>query len=109
VICNDSNYPELARRMAVQGASALFIPTNNGLPNERASLKVNAAARSTDVALATENRLWVVRADMAGRNGKLTCFGCSEIVDPKGKLVQQARLGQEDLLVVNIELKKLGE
>src|SRR5690348_8736648 len=28
VICNDSNYPELARRMSVQGATALYIPTN---------------------------------------------------------------------------------
>ena len=72
MICNDSNYPELARRMAVQGESALFIPTNNSLPNERASLKVNAVARSRDVALATENQLWVIRADLAGRNGNLT-------------------------------------
>ena len=93
VICNDSNYPELARRMAVQGASALFIPTNNSLPNERASLKVNAAARSRDVALATENRLWVIRADMAGCNGNLTCFGCSQIIDPQGNVVQQACVG----------------
>src|SRR5215471_12912833 len=29
MICNDSNYPELAPRMAAQGATALFIPTNN--------------------------------------------------------------------------------
>ncbi|MBV9081361.1 MAG: carbon-nitrogen hydrolase family protein [Acidobacteriaceae bacterium] len=108
MICNDSNYPELARRMAVQGASALFIPTNNSLPNERASLKVNAAARSRDVALATENRLWVIRADMAGRNGNLTCFGCSQIIDPQGNVVQRACVGQEDLLVANIPLKKVG-
>ncbi|MBV9610914.1 MAG: carbon-nitrogen hydrolase family protein [Acidobacteriaceae bacterium] len=109
VICNDSNYPELARRMAVQGASALFIPTNNSLPNQRASLKVNAAARSRDVALATESQLWVIRADLAGRNGNLTCFGCSQIIDPRGNVVQQACVGQEDLLVANIPLKKVGE
>jgi predicted amidohydrolase len=73
-ICNDSNYPELARCMAVQNAAALFIPTNNGLPNERASRELNAAARSTDVALAIQNRIWVIRADIVGRNGKLRCF-----------------------------------
>ena len=109
VICNDSNYPELARRMAAQGATALFIPTNNGLPNGRAALELNAAARSTDIALATENRFWVIRADVAARNGKLTCFGCSEIVDPQGNVVQEARLEQEDLLVSDIEPEKRGE
>ena len=34
VICNDSNYPEPARIMALQGASVLFVPTNNALPPE---------------------------------------------------------------------------
>jgi 5-aminopentanamidase len=38
VICNDSNYPEPARVMASQGATALFIPTNNGLPPEKADV-----------------------------------------------------------------------
>jgi predicted amidohydrolase len=32
VICNDSNYGEPARLMAARGATALFVPTNNGLP-----------------------------------------------------------------------------
>jgi predicted amidohydrolase len=104
VICNDSNYPELARCLTVQNAAALFIPTNNSLPNGRASLGLNAAARSTDVALATQHRIWVIRADIVGRNGKLTCFGCSEIVDPEGNVIQEARLERTDLLVAEIDL-----
>jgi predicted amidohydrolase len=104
VICNDSNYPDVAGRIAVQNAAVLFIPTNNGLPNERASLEVNAAARRTDVALATQHRIWVVRADIVGRNGKLTSFGCSEIVDPDGNVIQEASLVPTDLLVAEIDL-----
>lgn len=104
VFCNDSNYPELARRVAAQGATALFIPTNNGLPNGRASMEPNTAARSTDIALATENRLWVIRADVASRNRELICLGCSEIVDPQGNVVREARLGQTALLVADIEI-----
>lgn len=103
MICNDSNDPDLARRIAGQGATALLIPTNNGLPNERISLEVNAAARRTDVALATINGLWVVRADVAGRNDKLWCYGCSEIIDPAGKIVRQAHLERADLLVAEID------
>jgi predicted amidohydrolase len=103
VICNDSNYP-LARRMADAGATAFFIPTNNGLPDARASQEIRAAVRSADVTLATENQCWAIRADVAGRNGILTGFGCSEIVDPHGNIVREARLGQPDLLVADIEI-----
>ena len=39
VICLDSNYFEPARMMASQGAAALFVPTNNGLPPAKASPK----------------------------------------------------------------------
>jgi predicted amidohydrolase len=102
VICNDSNYPELARRMGAQGITALFIPTNNSLPNVRASIELNAAARSTDIALASANRIWVIRADVAGRNEKLSCLGCSEIVDPQGNVIREARLGAAELLVAEI-------
>ncbi len=35
VICNDSNYFEPARLMAAHGATALFVPANNGLPPAR--------------------------------------------------------------------------
>jgi Carbon-nitrogen hydrolase len=45
VICNDSNHPELSRHIAAQGATALFIPTNNGLPNRRHSLELNVAVQ----------------------------------------------------------------
>ena len=105
LICNDSNDPVLARRMAAQRVAALFIPTNNGLPNGRASMELNAAARTTDIGLAIENRVWVIRADVAGRSGKLTCFGCSEIVDPQGNVVKEARLGTAGLLLAEIDIK----
>lgn len=108
VICNDSNYPDLTARMAARGATALFIPTNNGLLNGRVSLAVNAAARAADIARATESRIWVIRADVAGRSGNLTSLGCSEIVNPEGDVVQQARLEDYDLLVANIDVDRRG-
>ena len=101
-ICNDSNFPELARRMEAQGASAFFIPTNNSLPNERASAKLNSAARRADVSLALQNKCWVIRADVAGCNGKYTSFGCSEIVDPLGNVVLEAPPQRAHLLVTEV-------
>jgi predicted amidohydrolase len=106
VICNDSNFPELARDMAAQGAAILFIPTNNGLPNERDSTKIDTAARRTDIALARQHRLWVVRADVAGCNGPLTSYGSSEIVDPEGNVIATAIAGNPDLLIADVPAVK---
>jgi len=99
VICNDSNYPELATNMAAQGATVLFIPTNNGLPPQRPHAKLVARAREVDIQTAIENKMWVIRADVAGRTDALVSHGSSEIVDPNGRVVQTARHFSEDLLV----------
>jgi predicted amidohydrolase len=88
--------------MTAQGAAALLVPTNNGLPNERASPKLNAAARDADIALAVANRIWVIRADVGGQNGKLTSYGSSEIVDPDGNVIRRARPQSTDMLVAEL-------
>jgi predicted amidohydrolase len=100
VICNDSNFAEPARRMAAQGATALFIPTNNGLPPEKAD--VVADARDADIGLATANHVWVIRADVAGHADSRVSYGSSEIVDPDGTVRQSARRLTENLLVADI-------
>ncbi|SPF56111.1 Nitrilase/cyanide hydratase and apolipoprotein N-acyltransferase [Candidatus Sulfopaludibacter sp. SbA4] len=103
VICNDSNYSAPARSMAAQGAIALFVPTNNSMPNNRAYPELVQEARAADIARAVENRVWVIRADVAGENGELLSYGSSGIVDPDGKVVQQASLRTADFLVADIE------
>jgi predicted amidohydrolase len=101
VICNDSNYPEPARIMAAQGATALFVPTNNGLPLEKAD--VVGDARNADIALAKANRVSVIRADVAGRTAELVSYGASGIVDPDGTVLQTAQRLSEDLLVADLD------
>ena len=70
IICNDSNYVEPARKMAAQGARALFIPTNNGLPPT--SVDVAPEARSVDIARAMENR--VTSFELTSRVVPMTWF-----------------------------------
>jgi predicted amidohydrolase len=82
----------------------LFVPTNNALPEAKASTELVAAARACDVALATENGCWVVRAGVAGVAGGLRSDGSSAITSPAGKTVSTARALVEDLLVVEIAL-----
>jgi predicted amidohydrolase len=100
IICNDSNYSEPARTMANQGATALFVPTNCALPVEKAD--VVGDARNADIALARDNGVWVIRADVAGRNGDLVSYGSSAIVDPDGTVLQSAHRLSEDLLVADL-------
>lgn len=102
VICYDSTFSAPARAIAAQGASALFVPTNNGLPKKRAYPGLVQEARASDSSRALENRVWVIRADVAGTNGELMSYGSSGIVDPNGKVVRQTILQTEDLLVVDV-------
>jgi predicted amidohydrolase len=88
--------------MAVQGATALFILTNNGLPNNRAYPELVQEARASDCARALESGVWMLRADVAGTNGELMSYGSSGIVDPDGKVVQKANLRTADLLVADV-------
>ena len=103
VICNDSNYSEPARLMAARGATALFVPTNNGLPPARASAELVTEARNVDIARAVENSVWVIRADVAGCTDELVSYGSSGIVDPDGMVVQSAGQLREDLIVAEID------
>lgn len=103
VICNDSNYFEPARLMAARGATALFVPTNTGLPPTKAGAELAGEARNCDIARAVENSMWVIRADVAGRADDLVSHGSSGIVDPDGMVVRSARQLSDDLIVAEID------
>jgi predicted amidohydrolase len=103
VICRDSTFPGPARIMAARGATALFVPTNNGLPRPKAGPERVAEARSADVARATGNGVFVVRADVAGRCGTLVSCGSSAIVAPNGAVLRSARRLHPDLIVADID------
>ncbi|HEU4562560.1 MAG TPA: carbon-nitrogen hydrolase family protein [Longimicrobium sp.] len=103
ILCRDSVFPEPARRMVEQGAGGLFIPTNNGLPRSKARAdRVAEAAHEVDVARATENGIWIVRADVAGEAGDHVSSGSTEIVAPDGAVIASALPFQADLIVAEI-------
>jgi predicted amidohydrolase len=89
--------------MASQGATALFVPTNNGLPLEQADIELPVQTRNVDIALANNNTVSVVRADVAGRTENLVSYGSSEIVDPDGMVLQSAQRFSEGLIVAEID------
>ena len=101
VVCYDSNFREPARTICARGASVLFIPTNNGLPPEKAD--VVPRAHKAQAERAVENGVHVVAADVAGRCGDHLSWGSSAVTAPDGSLVAAAKPLAEELLVVDLD------
>ncbi len=103
LICNDSNFPELARSLVDRGAQVIFIPSNNGLPPSKAD--VVTETRCADAAMARALGVAVVRADVAGRTEALVAFGTSGITGPGGDVRQIAPAFSAALLIADISLE----
>ena len=84
--------------MASHRATALFVPSYNALPPSKGGAELVTEARRVDVATATADRMWVIRADVAGQADALMSHGSSAIVDPKGTVVGSARPLSEDIV-----------
>lgn len=102
LICLDSNYEEPARTMILKGATTLFIPTNNALPEQREGAELVSLTRKADKKLAKDNNVHIVRADATGRSGGFVSYGTSEIVRSTGMLSQTAREMTSELLVTTL-------
>jgi predicted amidohydrolase len=102
LICRDSTYPELARILVERGASVLLVPTNNGLPASKGGADIVEHARRTDVSLARDNGVMVVRADVAGRADDLISHGSSAIVDQTGKVLSASTPFEAGLIVAEM-------
>jgi predicted amidohydrolase len=83
MVCYDLRFPELARRLTVEGARVICIPAQWPRPREdhwRTLLRARAI----------ENQLFVVSCNACGLIGKLDFFGMSMIIDPKGEVLADA-------------------
>ena len=84
-ICYDLRFPELYRRLAVDGARILAVPAAFTEPTTRDHWEVLLRAR------AIENQAFVIAANQVGRHAPgLRTGGRSMIVDPWGLVLAQA-------------------
>ena len=101
MICYDAIFPEVARRLALQGVDIIFLPSN--WPNPFCSQwKLATSARALD------NQLWLVAANRVGRDNKFTYFGGSRVVNPYGEAVIESG-DTEDVGIALIDEKKSDE
>lgn len=80
IICYDLRFPELSRRLALEGARVICVPAQWPRPRQE-------HWRTLLRARAIENQLFVVACNACGVIGKLDFFGMSMIIDPKGEVL----------------------
>jgi deaminated glutathione amidase len=101
-ICYDLRFPELYRRLAVDGATVLVVPAAFMMHTGRDHWEVLLRAR------AIENQCYVVAAGQIGdHEPHRTCFGRSMIVDPWGTVVAQAP-DTVGITVADLDLERLS-
>jgi predicted amidohydrolase len=82
IICYDLRFPELSRRLALEGAQVICVPAQWPKPRQE-------HWRTLLRARAIENQLFVVSCNTCGLVGKLDFFGMSMIIDPKGEVLAE--------------------
>lgn len=102
MICNDTNFPDLATDMVARGARLLLVPSNNALRSEIAD--VVELTRAVDIETARRCGVPVIRADVAGRTESRVAFGTSAIIGAGGDVIRVGTPFAEDLLVADLEV-----
>ncbi len=101
VICYDIRFPELARRLALEGAKVLFVSSE--WPKERIE-----HWRILLLSRAIENQMYVVACNRCGSSAGTTFGGHSMIIDPLGSILYEA--GEEEALgTAEIDITKVDE
>ncbi len=99
-ICYDLRFPELFRKLALEGAEIICIPAEWPKPRQE-HWKTLLRAR------AIENQLFVIAANCCGIQGKLDFFGLSQLISPLGTVLEIA--GEEDTeLIANFDFSEMS-
>ncbi len=123
LICWDQWYPEGARLTALQGAEVLFYPTAIGWhPAEKEEFGAaqhdawrtiqRAHAISNGVYVAAVNRVGFETGNIRGKEAPgqgLEFWGGSFLCDPFGTVVAEASSNQEEILIGEVDLRKLED
>jgi N-carbamoylputrescine amidase len=116
LVCWDQWYPEGARITSLQGANVLFYPTAIGWhPSEKAQYGEAQldAWRTMQRAHAIANGVFVAAVNRTGFEGPadhgLEFWGSSFVADPFGRVITQAPVDKEQVLVTECDPKQMDE
>jgi predicted amidohydrolase len=105
-ICYDQWFPEAARLATLQGAEILVYPTAIGdvdLIKEEDEGNWREMWTAAQVGHAACNNVFVAAVNRVGREGPTTFWGGSFVADPCGRVLKQAGVAEE-VLIVRVDL-----
>lgn len=106
-LCYDAHFPELATRMALDGAEVIFVPhaSPRRTPEEkRASWLRHLPARAFD------NGVFIVACNQTGANGAGLAFpGLAMVLGPDGRLIAETAAASEGLLLADLDAARLDD
>lgn len=100
IICYDLRFPELTRKLALEGAQVVFVPAEWPTPR-----KVHWT--SLQIARAIENQMYVISANNIGSPGDVDYAGNSMIIDPWGEVLAQGSDNQEETISGSLNAKRV--
>ncbi len=117
LICWDQWYPEAARLTALQGAEVLFYPTAIGWhPSEKESYGQSQleAWQTIQRSHAVANGVYVAAANRVGHEQTpgtdgIEFFGNSFISNPFGRVLKNASVSEEEILIADCSRKEIEE
>ncbi|MFZ5352446.1 MAG: carbon-nitrogen family hydrolase [Bacillota bacterium] len=101
IICYDLRFPELSRRLALEGINILFVPAQWPKAREQHWMTLLTAR-------AIENQIFVVAVNRAGSRADDVFAGCSMVIDPWGEVLFKADY-KEQIHNIEIDLNKIEE
>ena len=98
-ICYDRHYPEYMRALALNGADLVFVPQAGAVgewPDGMYEGEIRVAA--------LHNGYYVALCNRVGQEDCLNFSGESFVCDPDGLVLARAPLGQDHILVADVDL-----
>jgi N-carbamoylputrescine amidase len=112
LICWDQWFPEAARLTVLRGAQLLVYPTAIGYAaceTESERMRQIDAWITMQRSHSIANGVFVAAINRVGVEEDLTFWGRSFVVDPGGQVVAQASGSDEEVLVVELDLKEIEQ
>jgi N-carbamoylputrescine amidase len=105
-LCYDAHFPELATRMAVDGADIIFMP--HASPRRTPQEKLDSWMRHLS-ARAFDNGVFIVACNQIGENQKGLDFpGLAVVIAPSGNILQDKTTDREGMLVTDLKADELS-
>jgi N-carbamoylputrescine amidase len=106
-LCYDAHFPELATRMAVDGADVIFMP--HASPRGTPPQKLDSWMRHLS-ARAFDNGVFIVACNQVGENQiGLEFPGLAVAIGPSGNILQEKTTDREGMLVTDLKADDLSD